>query len=66
MYSASVAVVGHQPDLGQLAGWLIGARKAQIDLAKAGVAHIAFDPEPRKGAGTLVWLVTPEWFRPVS
>lgn len=58
---ATVGVVGHQPDLGELAGWLIGSRKAHIDLAKAGVAYISCDSEPRKGSGTLIWLVTGDW-----
>jgi phosphohistidine phosphatase len=56
----SVALVGHEPDLGALAAWLIGSKNAQIDLAKAGVACICCDGF-RKGAGTLQWLVTPEW-----
>ena len=56
----SIALVGHQPDLGEFAAWLIGSKNAQIDLAKAGVAYICCDGV-RKGAGTLQWLVTPEW-----
>jgi phosphohistidine phosphatase len=59
---AAVAVVGHQPDLGDLAAWLIGGKKARIDLAKAGVAQITFSNGPDKGAGTLVGLMAPEWF----
>jgi phosphohistidine phosphatase len=57
----SVAIVGHMPDLGLYAGWLIGSRKAQIDLAKAGVACIHFEGAPEKGAGALIWMVTPQW-----
>ncbi|HTU88859.1 MAG TPA: phosphohistidine phosphatase SixA [Gemmataceae bacterium] len=57
----SMAVVGHMPDLALYAGWLIGSRKAQIDLAKAGVACIHFEDEADKGTGALVWMVTPEW-----
>jgi phosphohistidine phosphatase len=57
-----VALVGHQPDLGELAAWLIGSKKAQLDFAKGGVAHIHCETAPDKGAGTLVWLVPPEWF----
>jgi len=57
-----VALVGHQPDLGEFAAWLIGSRKAQIDIAKAGVACIHCDDNPGKGEGMLEWLITPEWF----
>lgn len=60
--AANIAVVGHQPDLNQWAAWLIGSKKAQIEIAKAGVAHITSGDGPRKGAGMLQWLVTPEWF----
>jgi phosphohistidine phosphatase len=59
----AVAIVGHMPDLADYVGWLIGSRKAQIDLAKAGVACVHFEEEPDKGAGTLTWMVTPEWCR---
>ena len=58
----SVALIGHQPDLSELAGWLVGAKKAQLDLAKAGVALIRCPERIGKGEGVLVWLVTPEWF----
>ena len=34
----AIAVVGHQPDLGDYAGRLIGSRKASVDLEKPGVA----------------------------
>ena len=57
----SVILVGHQPDLGEWAAWLIGSKKAQLDLAKAGVAHIDCEGAPDKGKGTLRWLVPPEW-----
>ncbi len=57
-----VALVGHEPDLGRFAGWLIGGKKTHINLAKAGVASISCDGEPRKRTGSLVWLVTPDWF----
>jgi phosphohistidine phosphatase len=61
--SHRVALVGHQPDLGTYAAWLIGSKKAQLDLAKGGVAHIICEQGPGKGDGTLAWLVTTEWFR---
>ncbi len=57
----AVGLVGHQPDLSELAAWLIGSRKAQLDLAKAGVAYITCPDGVGKGMGTLLWLVTPGW-----
>jgi phosphohistidine phosphatase len=56
-----VGLVGHMPDLEELAGWLIGSRKVHIDLAKAGVALIRCPDGVGKGTGQLVWMVTPEW-----
>jgi phosphohistidine phosphatase len=61
--SQSMAIVGHMPDLGVYIGWLIGSTKAQIDLAKAGVACIHFEDELDKGAGALTWMVSPQWYK---
>ena len=57
-----VAVVGHQPDIGIWAAWLIGSKKAYINFAKAGVAHIVWERDLKKGGGSLDWLITPQWF----
>ncbi len=58
---SAVGLVGHQPDLGEFAAWLIGDRNVRIELAKAGVACVRCDGSPKKGGGALMWLVTPEW-----
>jgi len=57
----SIAVVGHMPSLACYAAWLLGSKKIDLDIAKAGVAKISCPEGPRKGNGKLVWLVTPEW-----
>ena len=57
----TVAMVGHQPGLSRFAAWLIGSKKAQLDMAKAGLARIQCE-ELAKGGGTLLWLLTPEWY----
>lgn len=59
----SIALVGHQPDMSGWAAWLIGSNKAQVDFAKAGAAYIACGDAIHKGAGTLVWVVTPAWYK---
>lgn len=59
--SNPVALVGHQPDLGEFVAWLIGSKKAELDLAKGGIAFVLCEREPGKGRGRLAWLVTPEW-----
>jgi len=57
----SIALVGHQPDLGYYAGWLLGEKEVQINFAKGGAALIHVEGSFTKGAGTLIWLITPEW-----
>jgi phosphohistidine phosphatase len=58
----SIAVIGHEPDLGEYCARLIGSKKASVNLAKAGMAYVACDDPPGKGCGALVWLIPPEWF----
>jgi phosphohistidine phosphatase len=57
----AVAVVGHDPDLSEFVGWLLGSRKIAVELAKAGVALLHCPDGVGKGQGSLAWLVTPEW-----
>jgi len=58
----AVALVGHMPDLGGLAGWFIGSKKIQIDFDKAGVAYLKFKDDPDKGSAFLQWLLTTEFY----
>lgn len=58
----NIAAVGHMPEIGAYAEWLLGAAEGSIPMAKAAVACIAFKGDPGKAAGKLEWLVTPEWF----
>jgi len=58
----SVAVVGHEPDLGQLAARLIGA-KAAIPFKKGGVCRIDLDTLPPTHPGRLVWFAPPKMLR---
>jgi phosphohistidine phosphatase len=60
--AGDVGLVGHMPQLGNMTGWLIGSKKANIDLAKTGVAYVACADRLRKNCGTLLWLITPGWF----
>jgi len=62
----SVVLVGHNPDLSAYLAWLVGAENSAFDLAKGAAALVEFDGEPEKGEGRLRWLVTPEWYAPVS
>jgi len=53
-----VAWVGHAPDVGWLAGRLIGTRAADMRFAKGAVAAIRFAGYPAVGEGELRWFVT--------
>ena len=62
---ARLALVGHEPNLGELAAELIGAR-APLEFKKGGICRIDFDVLPPKGTGRLRWFVTPKMLRKVS
>jgi phosphohistidine phosphatase len=59
---ARVALVGHEPNLGELAAELIGAR-APLEFKKGGICRIDFDVLPPKGTGRLRWFLTPKMLR---
>jgi phosphohistidine phosphatase len=57
----SIAIVGHQPDLGLYASWLLGEKGVQVLFAKGGAALIHTEGAFAKATGELVWLITPDW-----
>jgi phosphohistidine phosphatase len=57
-----IGLVGHMPHLADVAAWLIGSKKAQLDIAKAGVLYLRCGDAPGKGLAVLQWLVTPDWY----
>ena len=61
----AIALVGHEPDLGQLAAWLIGARQPLV-FKKGAIARIDVGSLPPTGDGQLVWLATPRMLRALS
>ena len=60
-----IALVGHEPDLGRLAAWLIGSRRA-IPFRKGGIARIDVKTIPPGQDGTLVWHATPKLLRSIG
>jgi phosphohistidine phosphatase len=60
--SGTFALVGHEPDLGQLAGWFVGA-KAPVPFKKGAVGRIDIAGWPPAGRGQLVWLLPPKILR---
>ena len=62
-----VLVVGHEPDLSELAARLIGAGgHANLAFKKGGCCMIRFDEFPPKSPGQLVWWLTPRLLRKLS
>ena len=57
-----IALVGHEPNIGELAARLIGAR-APLEFKKGAICRIDFDVLPPKGAGALRWFLTPKILR---
>lgn len=62
--TATVALVGHEPDLSQLAAFFTsGNASAGVQMKKGAVCAIEFDGRPAAGAGTLVFLMQPAQLR---
>jgi phosphohistidine phosphatase len=57
-----IALVGHEPNLGELAARLIGA-KAAIPFKKGGICRIDFADPPPKRVGQLRWFLPPRVLR---
>jgi phosphohistidine phosphatase len=53
----SVMLVGHEPDLGELAGALLFDSSSPLPIKKAGACAIAFDGKVQVGAGSLRWFL---------
>ena len=62
---ARVALVGHEPNMGELAAQLVGA-KSPIEFKKGAICRIDFDVLPPKGVGMLRWFLTPQMLRKLA
>ena len=61
-----VALIGHEPDLGKLAGMLVFGAPVAMPLKKAGVCVIEFEGEAKPGAGRVSWMLPPRLLRRMS
>jgi phosphohistidine phosphatase len=57
-----IALVGHEPNIGELAAKLAGARRA-FEFKKGAVCRIDVESLPPAGPGTLKWFLTPRIMR---
>jgi phosphohistidine phosphatase len=60
--SRSLALVGHEPGLGELAAWLLGARES-LPFKKGGVCRIDLPSLPPVPPGQLIWFALPKMLR---
>ncbi|OFW41928.1 MAG: phosphohistidine phosphatase SixA [Acidobacteria bacterium RIFCSPLOWO2_12_FULL_60_22] len=61
-----VLLVGHEPDLSELAARLIGAgAQAKLAFKKCGCCLIRCDSRPPRFSGQLVWWLTPRLLRAI-
>ncbi|MBS0379710.1 MAG: histidine phosphatase family protein [Proteobacteria bacterium] len=58
-----IALVGHEPDLGELMSACLGAGHDAFALRKMGAALVEFRGAPRPAAGRLAWLLAPRQLR---
>ena len=57
-----VALVGHEPGIGEIAARLAGSRHPMV-FKKGAICRIDVDALPPSGPGTLRWFVTPKMLR---
>ena len=59
----TIVLVGHEPDLGKLAGTLVFGAPRALPLKKAGAAAIEFAGPVEPGKGEIVWWLPPRLLR---
>ncbi len=60
-----IALVGHEPDLGELAAHLLGAKRA-LPFRKGGMCRIDLQDLTPKRAGSLIWFIPPKVLRKLA
>jgi phosphohistidine phosphatase len=59
-----VALVGHEPQLGRLASWLLARSEVPfLELKKAGACLLDLGDHPRAGSARLAWMIAPAQLR---
>lgn len=62
-----VAIVGHEPHLGELVTWLLsGLPESRVEMKKGGAGLLEFAGQPGAGLGVLRWLMTAGQLRDVA
>lgn len=59
----TLVLVGHEPDLGRLAGSLLSDAARALPIKKAGACALSFDGAPGSTPGDLDWFLPPRLLR---
>jgi phosphohistidine phosphatase len=59
----TVAVVGHEPHLGEVVTWLLGGNGSNVEFKKGGASLLRIEGKVEAGAAVLIWHVTPAQLR---
>jgi len=67
-HADSLMLVGHQPDMGELASYLLtgSSNVTVLPFKKGGVAAVRTAAVPPRGAGILEWFLTPKQLRAIG
>ncbi len=61
----SILLVGHEPDLSVMIGFMLGSMNISIVLKKGAVARLDMDGLPPENTTKLVWLMQPKQLRAI-
>ena len=63
-----IAIVGHEPSLSRLVGYLLTGSEHEVylDFKKGAVVAVAFEGGVRNGMGVMQWMLTPKMARLVG
>ncbi len=63
----TIAIVGHEPNLGLLTSWLLAAPVNHfMEYKKGGAAMLSWSGPPEPGTGWVRWMLTPNHFRLIA
>lgn len=60
---STVAVVGHEPHVGELVTWLVGGKGSNFEFKKGGACLLRIDEGADAGSAMLLWHLTPAQLR---
>jgi phosphohistidine phosphatase len=65
--TSAVALVGHEPDLGEWLGLMLtGKSRGFAEFKKGSCALVEFEDKAEAGEGTLLWLLAPGQLRKLA